>query len=78
MHVHIHECHEHCRTVAEELKMGHTIRPESYKQVTMFFSDIVGFTQLAASSNPLEVVGFLNDLYTIFDNIIDLHDVYKV
>ena len=64
--------------MAEELKIGKTIHPESYKQVTVFFSDIVGFTNMAASSNPLEVVSFLNDLYTTFDSIIDAYDVYKV
>ncbi|EYC30735.1 hypothetical protein Y032_0004g1741 [Ancylostoma ceylanicum] len=66
------------REVADRLKMGQNVEPESYDSVTVFFSDVVGFTTLASKGSPMQVVTLLNDLYTLFDGTISKHDVYKV
>ncbi|XP_042368618.1 retinal guanylyl cyclase 2 [Plectropomus leopardus] len=65
-------------SVAEALKVGGTVEPEYFDKVSLYFSDIVGFTTISANSEPIEVVDLLNNLYTIFDAIIGNHDVYKV
>lgn len=40
--------------MAEELKLGRPVEAENFECVTIYFSDIVGFTNLAGGSTPIQ------------------------
>lgn len=65
-------------TVAKKMINHEPIEPESYGNVTIYFSDIVGFTVISSKSSPMQVVDMLNMLYQAFDKQLELYDVYKV
>jgi len=68
------------KQVAAELAKGKTNMEvcEKYEMVTMLFSDIVTFTVICSRLKPLQVVGLLNNMYTLFDFLCDQNAVYKV
>ena len=46
--------------------------------VSMLYADLVGFTAFSATVDPSRVMTFLNGLFQAFDDLCDVHGVYKV
>jgi hypothetical protein len=64
--------------VAKALAIGEKLQPERYDSVTIFFSDIVGFTDISRTLPPEKVCDMLDRLYTRFDILSEKHDIFKV
>jgi adenylate cyclase len=65
-------------TIAQRLQGGEEVIAEVFPEVTVFFSDIVGFTELAAQLGPHETVELLNALFGKFDDLSEKHGVEKI
>lgn len=50
------------RPVAQQLMAGEMVKPEQFENVTVYFSDIVGFTVLCAQSSPMQVLKIDNTI----------------
>ncbi|XP_051172534.1 head-specific guanylate cyclase isoform X1 [Leptopilina boulardi] len=64
--------------IAKRLWLGETIEAKTYADVTMLFSDIVGFTAICSTATPMMVINMLQNLYEQFDIYCGQLDVYKV
>ncbi|XP_017083291.2 head-specific guanylate cyclase [Drosophila eugracilis] len=64
--------------IAEKLWLGSSIDAKTYPNVTILFSDIVGFTSICSRATPFMVISMLEGLYKDFDEFCDFFDVYKV
>ena len=66
------------RHIAQALSAGKKVEPEHHEMVSIFFSDIVGFTTIASSFSPIKVSHMLDRLYTALDTLATKHGVLKI
>ncbi len=64
--------------IAERLKSGQNIIADHHDAVTVLFADIVGFTVLSARTPPVMLVGLLNEIFTLFDDLAAEHGLEKI
>lgn len=51
------------KSVADKLRTGKSVEAECFDMVSIYFSDIIGFNDVALNRSPLEIVDFLNSIY---------------
>ena len=64
--------------VAEELKITGKAAPQHFKEATVMFTDFEGFSQIANSLSPQELVADLDTVFQKFDEIITNYNVEKI
>jgi len=66
------------RPIAERLKRGEKNISGSYPDVSILFSDLVGFTKMSSQVSATDLVKLLNDLFTRFDKRADSLGLEKI
>ncbi|MGB3265185.1 MAG: adenylate/guanylate cyclase domain-containing protein [Microcoleus sp.] len=64
--------------IVENLKKGEGYAAERFESATVLFADIVDFTSLAARISPIDLVNFLNKIFSKFDELTEKHGLEKI
>jgi class 3 adenylate cyclase len=64
--------------IADQLKQTGRTTPELFKDVTVLFSDFVGFTRLAFQMPPEILIEELNEIFTAFDEIFEANGCERI
>lgn len=65
-------------SIAERLKQNRETIAEEFTSASVLFADIVNFTPISARFGPREVVDMLNEVFSLFDELVDKHGVEKI
>lgn len=66
------------KKVAENLKKTGETPPVRFEDVTVYFSDVVSFTTLSQHYTPDALISELNDIFTMFDNIMEKYSCERI
>jgi len=64
--------------IADRLRRGEALIADRHDDVSLLFADIVGFTGLSSSMDASELVSTLNDVFSVFDGLVDSSGLEKV
>ena len=64
--------------IAERMVAGEKTIADSFEEVTVFFSDIVGFTALSQQVSAEKLVGLLNSIFSQFNQLARKHGLEKI
>ncbi|MBA3531679.1 MAG: hypothetical protein H0T73_07170 [Ardenticatenales bacterium] len=65
-------------SIAERLKREPGIIADSHEDVTILFADIVNFSRLSGRVSPRHLVKMLNRLFSMFDELVERHQLEKI
>ncbi len=64
--------------ILNEIKVSGSSKPQRYKNSSVMFADLVGFTQKTSSMSPKRLIDELNDIFSAFDKIIIKHKCVRI
>jgi len=64
--------------IAGELLESGKVVAQEFDNVSILFTDIVGFTQASEKLQPQQLIIALNDIYSQFDEIVSRHGIEKI
>lgn len=64
--------------IADELKQTDRVQPVDYENASVLFTDFVGFTQIAESFTPQQLIEELDSCFGEFDRIAKKHNLEKI
>jgi hypothetical protein len=50
------------KKIAKDLELGRPLSAEHFNDVTIYFSNICGFTEIRSKSKPMQIISTLNDI----------------
>ena len=65
-------------SIADRLKAKPGIIADSYENISILFADIVGFTVWSANKKPEQIVESLNNIFSIFDELVEKNRLEKI
>jgi class 3 adenylate cyclase len=66
------------QSIAARLKNGETVIADHFSDVTVLFADLVDFTRLASRIPATDLVRLLNEVFSQFDWLAELHGLEKI
>jgi PAS domain S-box-containing protein len=64
--------------IAEQLKQHPSTIADSFEEVSVLFADLVGFTEFSSRRSAHELVEFLNEIFSEFDQLVEKHGLEKI
>ncbi len=66
------------KPIAEQLKKTPGCIADRFEKATILFADITDFTGLASQISPTELVQLLNEIFSMFDQLVDRYGLEKI
>ncbi|MFL5685002.1 MAG: adenylate/guanylate cyclase domain-containing protein [Chloroflexota bacterium] len=64
--------------IADRIRAGEALIADRHDDVSLLFADIVGFTAMSSTMDPEELVRLLDEVFSVFDALVDASDLEKV